>query len=370
MINKIKLENFKCFKNIEIELSALNLLTGLNGTGKSTITQALLLMRQSYAQRYLPERVCLNGDYVQLGTGKDVLYEHADKGNEADEDMIGIETTQEHKQILYKLKYDATADVLEATRPYENNDFLGIAVSPVDGYLEYLNAERISPQTIYPKSSFHVDSMHQLGNNGQYTVHYLSKYQDNSLAWDSCNGKEKTLKGAVQYWLNEVSPNIKFNVQDVENTDLSNIGYYFLDKEKSNTFRPTNIGFGVSYVLPVIVACLKATADSILIIENPESHLHPRGQRKMGELISRCAASGVQVFVETHSDHVLNGVRIATKRAQIDSSGVRIFFFHKEDTPNGAEHVVKEPKIDTNGKLDFWPDDFFDEWEKALDEII
>lgn len=365
MIKKLLLENFKCFKHLEIELKRLNFLTGLNGMGKSTIIQALLLLRQSYKQGFMPQKVCLNGDYAQLGTGWDVLYEYAEKDPDAEQEIIKIEIVEEEKRLLCRLNYKKDADILDVLPPY-SNDFLNIS-----GPFEYLNAERTSPQTIYPKSSFHTDIVRQLGNNGQYTVHYLSKYQDELIPWNSCEGKEKHLKGAVQYWLNEISPNVKLDIQDIDNTDLSKIGYYFLEgRMPSNTYRPTNIGFGVSYVLPVIVALIKAESGSILIIENPEAHLHPRGQRKIGELIAKCAESGAQVFVETHSDHVLNGIRIAAKKSQINCNEISIFFFEKESSKDGTEHTVQSPKIDSEGKLDFWPDDFFDEWEKALDEII
>jgi predicted ATPase len=366
MINKIRLQNFKCFKDLEIELGSLNLFAGLNGMGKSTVIQALLLLRQSCKQGYLPEQICLNGDYVQLGTGRDVLYEYAEKEPVIGHEVIGIEITENGVKSSISIKYSKDADVLKNINPPV------LDIGSIAGNFDYLNAERTSPQTIYPKSSYHVGTMHQLGNNGQYTVHYLSENQDKPVPWDSCNGKEKTLRGAVQYWLNEISPNINIEIQNIDNTDLSKIGYYFFDKAKvrRNTFRPTNIGFGVSYVLPVIVALLKATAGSILILENPEAHLHPKGQRKIGELISKCAASGAQVFVETHSDHILNGIRIAAKESYIKNNDICICFFQKNSAFSEVEHVVATPKINSQGKLDFWPDDFFDEWEKALDEII
>jgi len=366
MLNKVKLCNFKCFREIELGLSYLNLLSGLNGVGKSSIVQAILLMRQSYEKGFLPDKICLNGDYIQLGTGRDVLYEHAGKGNGLDDEHIYIELSGGGVKQSCRIKYKSDSDIL---------DIIPDEWSKIESYImnrefEYLNAERISPQSIYPKSSFHVENVKQLGNNGQYTVHYLSKFQDSILPWNSCNSKEKTLKGAVQYWLNEISPNVRMEIQDIDNTDLSKIGYYYLNKVRSNTFRPTNIGFGVSYVLPVVVALLKARPGSLLIIENPEAHLHPKGQRKMGELISLCAENGVQMFIETHSDHVLNGIRISVKNQQLSSNNVRIFFFQKDFSNNAIDHSCQCPKIGNDGKLDYWPEDFFDEWDKALDEII
>lgn len=359
MLKKIKLENFKCFKNLEVNINMLNVFSGINGMGKSTVIQSLLMLRQSYKQGFLPEKVCLNGDYVMLGIGKDILF------GDANEEIIKIELTEEQENVDYHIKYKMDSDVLEVKKTYSKDPL------SLTGSFEYLNAERTSPQVIYPKSTFHVDSIMQLGINGQFAVHYLLKHSENPIPWNSCFNKEGFLKGAVQYWLNEISPNVKIDLQDIDNTDLARIGYYFSTKEgKTNVFRPTNVGFGISYILPVIIAILKAEKGSILIIENPEAHLHPKGQRKIGELISMCASSGVQIFIETHSDHVLNGIRIATKHQLINHTNVSLFFFDKIEKDSDFEHIVKSPKINEKGKLDYWPDGFFDEWEKALDEII
>jgi predicted ATPase len=361
MIERIRLSNFKCFEKLDLRLGALNLFTGLNGMGKSTIIQALLLLHQSNKQGYIDKKtVCLNGDYIQLGTGRDVLYQNASN------EVISVELTEADVNLSLQLKYEKDADMLEIiefSRPSTN--YLGV----ISEKLEYLNAERISPQTVYPKSSVHINNM-LLGINGQYTAHYLSLHGEDTMCWDSGCGKGASLKEAVQYWLNEISPSVKFDIQNIDNTELAKIEYYFSSRSVSSVFRPTNIGFGITYVLPVIVALLKAQPGSALIIENPEAHLHPRGQRKIGELISACAANHVQVFIETHSDHILNGIRVAVKNSKIKHSAVCVSFFDKIKEKNKVKHIVQTPSIDPHGKIDVWPDGFFDEWEKALDEII
>lgn len=358
MIKKIKLENFKCFQNIEVDLNALNVFSGINGMGKSTTIQSLLLLKQSIQQEYVPHNISLNGDYVNIGTGQDLLYENADN------EHIKICIYDNDDIRIADMIYKGGSDVLKL-QAYDENITRILNVP-----FEYLNAERSSPQSIYPKSSYYVDSKLQLGVHGQYTVHYLSKHQDDDLNWDSCNGKETNLKGAVQYWLNEISPNVKLEAREIEKTDLTQLGYYYTDNGKSNIYRPTNVGFGISYILPVIVALVKAEPGSIVIIENPEAHLHPRGQRKIGELLSKCAANGIQLFVETHSDHVMNGVRIAVKHKVIPYNSVNFMFFSKKEVDSVTIHSIESPKINSDGKLDYWPDGFFDEWDKALDEII
>lgn len=96
---------------------------------------------------------------------------------------------------------------------------------------------------------------------------------------------------------------------------------------KSDFQRPQNVGFGLTQLFPIIVAILAAREGDIILIENPEVHLHPKAQQDVGTLLARVAASGVQVVVETHSDHVLNGVRLAVKSKSIVPADVAIHFF-------------------------------------------
>lgn len=356
MIEKIEIKNFKCFDKLELVLHNLNVFSGLNGMGKSTVIQSMLLLKQSQQQNYLPDSVCLNGEYVNLGMAQDILYEYSD------DESIRIQLLEENRAFRAEIKYKQDLDILETECKGKYQE-----ISLFKEHFEYLNAERRAPQVIYPKSSSHVDSKAQLGINGEYTVHYLSKYQDD---YTKLYGDKISFKEAVLFWLNEISPDVKFDVSKIENTDLAKLGFYYLDKTKSRTFRPTNVGFGISYVLPIIVALLKACTGSTLIMENPEAHLHPRGQRKMGELISLCASNGVQIFLETHSDHILNGIRIAVKQNVLKGRQVGLFYFSKNQKYDKTVHCVECPQIFNNGRLDYWPDGFFDEWEKALDEII
>jgi predicted ATPase len=134
--------------------------------------------------------------------------------------------------------------------------------------------------------------------------------------------------------------------------------------------RPTNVGFGLTYVLPIITAVISARPGDLLIIENPESHLHPQGQALLGKLFAVAAEHGVQLFIETHSDHVLNGVRVAVKHRDISPDKVGIFFF--ERNLEAEEHVTEiiQPYLDENGRIDEWPTGFFDEWDKSLFELL
>lgn len=358
MIDNISIQNFKCFESIDLSLGMLNIFSGINGMGKSTAIQSLLLVKQSQEQYPSLQYLILNGDYTTLGVGKDILYENADK------DEITFTFNDKSGELIIKASYEAESDILNA-------DLLNSSIiESLKSDFEYINAGRLSPQTVYEKSSLYVNNKFQLGIFGQYTAHYLAIHQDDPVEED---GKSYTLKDLTQRWLDKISPNIKLNIKTIPNTDLAQINYYYTQAPtaiKTAEYRPTNVGFGISYVLPVITALLKANSGDILIIENPEAHLHPHGQLEMGELIARSAARGVQIFIETHSDHVLNGIRIGVKNHLIHAEATKLFFFEAVPEDGKIKHIAQTPQILPDGRLDFWPDGFFDEWEKALDQII
>jgi predicted ATPase len=177
------------------------------------------------------------------------------------------------------------------------------------------------------------------------------------------------LKHQAEAWLGEISPGTRISL--TPNPEVGIVGLRYssvFGTQISNDHRATNVGFGITYVLPVIVAVLSSAPGSLLLIENPEAHLHPKGQAQMGRLLACAASCGVQVIVETHSDHVLNGVRLAVHGGKINPDDVQLHFFQRSEQ-DGLIEVVS-PRIDRDGRIDQWPDGFFDEWEKSLVALL
>ncbi|HFZ0399796.1 TPA: DUF3696 domain-containing protein, partial [Klebsiella pneumoniae] len=206
--------------------------------------------------------------------------------------------------------------------------------------------------------------------------HYLNIFGKQSIDIQErlhLNAVNSTLIENTIKWLQDICPNISLNTDYIDGTDLVGLNYSFERKLGiSNNYRSTNVGFGISYVLPVIVQCLKAEKGDLLIIDTPEAHLHPQGQSKLGELFSKTASDGVQVIVETHSDHVINGIRKSVVTGFIVPNDVNFYFFEMVDSENDiSSHTnILSPKLDENAKFDFWPNGFFDEWTKSLNHIL
>ncbi len=126
----------------------------------------------------------------------------------------------------------------------------------------------------------------------------------------------------------------------------------------------------MTYVLPVVTSIVSASQGDLLVIENPESHLHPAGQSIMGKLCAIAAQNGVQLVVESHSDHFLNGMRVAVKQKIINVDAIKVFFLQRDMHASMHASEVMYPKIDIDGRLDCWPDGFFDQWDKELDQLL
>jgi predicted ATPase len=171
-----------------------------------------------------------------------------------------------------------------------------------------------------------------------------------------------------------VSPGATLRVKAIPEADLAVANYrYELPADvPSRPFRATNVGFGVSYALPPIMALLAPKSDGsdvrehLVIIENPEAHIHPAGQTAMAELAARAVAGGSQVILETHSDHVLNGVRLAVAEGILDPDQVVIHYFER----TGLDVRVTTPVLTDAGRLDVWPEGFFDQHERNLSRLI
>jgi predicted ATPase len=121
----------------------------------------------------------------------------------------------------------------------------------------------------------------------------------------------------------------------------------------------TNLGFGISYVLPIIATGLIAKKGTYLIVENPEAHLHPSAQSKMGRFLAMVADAGVNVIVETHSDHIVNGIQIAVAEKEIENTSVTINFYSSKN--GNTQPDITPINISEKGELSDWPKGFFDQ---------
>ena len=384
MLTKFELKNFKCFQELELPCASLNLLCGLNGTGKSSVIQTLLVLRQSLESRELSAngRLDLSGGRVDLGSGTDVIHDgdvepvvsfvlHSNEHNEPAELVFEHMTpeasrdpSRPYMEIWGVNSSNVFDDGLYADGLYESIDAYTVGwpseLIPTYTRLLYAPAERVGPQKNYPHSITRA-TRGDLGPKAEYAWSYLAHHQREPMAAGDPRVRQadqRLLIDVVDQWLQDISPGAHIDLEVIEKADLIVPAFAFdqpLDVA-TRPYRATNVGFGLSYTLPVLLALL-APPGTLALIENPEAHLHPRGQTQLGELAARAAMAGVQVFVETHSDHFMDGVRIAVKEGLIAPEDVRFNYFSRQ----GNVATATTPKVDDQGRLSEWPEGFFDQ---------
>lgn len=375
MITNLLLQNFKSHKKTDLRFSNLTMLTGINSAGKSSVIQSLLLLRQSYQKGRLKMGLDLNSPLCDLGKGNDVLFRFADSN------IITFVISTDNGRIQ-KLHFDVKEKVLFNTFiPVQEGmemlpDFFELPIFNTN--FQYLSALRWASRSLYPMDTYAVENEHQLSlayGQGELVAHFLEYYGkkreyailEKTVLHPSVKSDNSLLIQTIA-WEREISPRI--NIKAEKKADQVAIEYGFEGMDNGlplMDLRSENIGFGISYSLPVIVALLSARPGALLLIENPEAHLHPSGQAKLAELICLVAQTGVQIVLETHSDHIFNGIRRSIRKSIIDVDNVVIHFLQYSND-NHTESM--EIKVEEDGRIVNFAKGFFDQFDNDLDELL
>ena len=371
MIDNIRIQNFKSHKDTTLELKNLTVLCGVNGVGKSSAIQILLLLREAFVKDKSFDVLDLKSNSVKIGTVNDAIYEFSES------DSFQIELVATLRE--YRFRFEAKTED-EKVKSFINLDKKRLKIpsgfeseSVFNTNFQYISAYRLGPQTQYKKEDKIIEIYKQISDidgNAEYFVHFLDRYRNNEVLPEICKNSLNfnDLFSQVIAWEKEISEGVNIDIQD-----LGKLGYvlkYSFDTEKSvskrtKNFEATNVGFGISYVMPILVAILSAQKNALIIIENPEAHLHPNGIAKLTELICLASQAGIQIILETHSDHIINGILVQCKKFEegdkgISRDNVSIYHFDRDET----EHCTKATKveIEEDGKIRYPPKGFFDQF--------
>lgn len=363
MIAEIRLENFKRFRALTLNTANLTVLTGANGAGKTSVLHSLLLARQMAIQ---PSRghVELNGvDALELGGPEDVIH------REAGDDLAAVEIL-DAEGIRRRWSFRApstdkrTLNAIVVDRP---DGYSGALAEPAPQFT-YLCAERLGPRDVLSASAANLAEL-GVGSRGEFVAQVLASFDRSRISAGRLASAttETQLSGLLhqtESWMGKIVSPIQIDAEWFPNTSVTRLRFK-TPGIRTEWTRAPNAGFGISYALPIVVAALRAATGGLLLVENPEAHLHPAGQSGIGEFLARVAADGVQVFLETHSDHVLNGIRVAVAdgSAGLLPEQAAIHFFRAEDDGSPA---MESMKLQRTGQLSTWPAGFFDQAQVDL----
>jgi len=374
MITKLKILNFKSHVDTELHTKALTILSGINSSGKTSVLQSLLLLRQSYKKGRLHLGLDLNAPLCDIGKGYDALYRLAD-----DEKITFLIESDETKNFDFsfevKKRYDDTflPSVTEKKPEILNENLQQLPL--FTNHFQYISSSRWANLNFYPMDSYAVETEKQISLNygqGELVAHFLEyygQYRDFEIKSEKLlhpnNSSTKLLEQVVE-WEREISPRITIRTEKKSDKVLIEYGYKGggettpIDKLQSK-----NIGFGISYSLAIVVAILAAEQGDFLLLENPEAHLHPQGQAKLAELICLAAQAGIQIVVETHSDHIINGILVQCKNFEEQQKGisrdkVSIFYFDMDREKHCS--ISEKINIEDRGRIRYTPKGFFDQF--------
>lgn len=367
MITNIHIQNFKSLADISISLSNLNVITGINGMGKSSLIQTLLLLRQSYLHDGFRRGVYLNGNLTdKLGQFSDIMYRNAKN------DIILFQIEESEKTLAWHFKKTDIDDMLQGVIP----DVTSIKSSLFsESKCQYISAGRVTPSSIFRKSDWEL-KYKQFGKDGEYAIQYISEKgeEQSPLFTDTLNNEPLHLTGQVNYWLKRITPNVALDIRRKSSKEYDLYYKFFAHEEGFVSYSAINSAFGLTFALPIITSLLAAEKGDLLILENPESDLHPQAQSLIGQLMARAAAAGVQIIVETHSDHILNGICVAIHKGLLNNELAKVYYFHKQ--ANEQHTTAYQVPIKENGQRNIKAlrlagiEGFFDQANKDLETIL
>lgn len=370
MISALEIENFKCFGRLRLPLGALTLLTGFNAGGKSSAIQPLLLLAQGAKAGAGATRYSLNGPLVRLGTVGDVLPAGTNQSNF----KFGLSLDAGSASWTFNSRAgDRQVDLLGAeftgpsVRSKQARTALAEMFRQLLSSLSYISAVREGVADSYPLPDSDDFGVADVGIDGRFAAYWYNHLVDEELPKARLHPNEPatSMRKQADAWFSALFPNAQINVQHLAQVAAESLQFRL--SGTGDWRRPANVGYGFTYAFPILIALLSAKEQGqVIVIDSPEAHLHPRAQSQMGKMLASFAAAGVQIIVETHSDHLLNGVRLAVKERVLNPKLLAIHFF----TEAALEaHGVVSPVIDLEGRMSDWPAGFFDQSEMDLAKL-
>lgn len=414
MITYIRVKNFKSWENSpKVELAPLTGFFGTNSSGKSSLLQMLLLLKQT-VEHSDPEKVIFFGDehsLVNLGNFREVIHGHnieATLGLElgcTTQNPFAIELLQQHRygysspspldidsftvnaviqardrhpvfgHVCYAFGVDNELQVkwksgsLIHPNRYESNvnlrNFYDGSGPSEEDLLEHLTSSfekllahvyPLAPTRVQPKRCYHWEGSdpENIGHSGEDMIEALlaARVDQQTTPYE---GRNVLIQERISAWLREMDLAYSFSIK---RTAQGAKDYNVLIQKSPDSAKVTlaDMGYGLAQFLPVLVHCYYAPEGSTLILEQPGMHLHPKAQADLADLLVEVVTERkLQILVESHSEHLLTRLQLGIAEQKIASNETALYFCENK---NGVS-TIKSLEVDELGNIKNWPKDFF-----------
>ena len=356
MLSKIRIDGYKSIDELDLELKDFTLLSGINSAGKSSVIQVILYMM--HQQKYFGESL-FGADYGDLGKFTDIR--NSIKGNK--EIHFTLETEEEGcaEQSTACIYQEEDSMIAQFKMPSEKR---------TENYgrkhkVIYLPVERVGIKKAY---ELNMRDPREIGFRGEYVFSYLAFFgQDPLLEVEFAHRQEEvglSLSNQVNGWLKYL---MDFQIQTNIVTDVDQVVVTYSNAKNNRYYRAKNVGTGITYMSMLIIAALSCRKGDTLIIENPEIHLHPRAQSRFMEFLAYLSERGLQIIVETHSDHIYNGMRKCVKSRKLAREKIAAYFLELDET---MQTKVYRIHLNEQGAEENHPYGMFDQFDDDLDELL
>lgn len=345
MITTLSINSFKSILDESFDLKPLTIITGVNASGKSSLLQALLLILSQNVQKNTPY---LDKVIAPFTSYDDVFC----RWSSSKEIKISLTTSKGYALILRLSK--------------DNHDF---PYSDLNSYSYEENFFYISANRTGQEEISLVDKNLLSGDRGQYLFGTYEKQKNKPVHKDLQHPKAFTpnLKAQLSYWLSLI---LKQDIElESEKITSDNVKNYFKLKDLGDVSL-LQTGAGNSFLAKILILGLISKPGDLLLIENPELHLHPKAQSKLAQFYSFLSERSVQIIIETHSEHFINNLRFQVYSQELQSGSINLYYKASSKDPfipmfiNTRGHFINKEGLVSN-----YPTGFFDASLEKLLEI-